>query len=229
MKKYLLMSALGLSVILSSCALILKGTKIDLPGENPVGLNGKSIDVVSGNVGRPEPMSNRTPVAFSAVITDATFADATGISSELSKYGITVGSLSAWGACVKFSGTAVLKNNNASVPAAITLSDVSAELTLKDVAVPAGVLFTLKTDPITASVTLTNQVGTNNYSFAADKLELCAKIEGANKDQLIGIIGSGGINTVSGLLKYSLDGVSNLTKGSSLTVEIISGKSYIIL
>ncbi len=229
MKKYLLISALGLSVILSSCGWILKGTKIDLPGENPVGLNGKSIDVGSSGAGRPELMSNRVAKAFNAAITDATFEDTPNISTELNKYGISVGGLTAWGACLKFSGTAVLKNNTAAVPTAITLSDVSAELTLKDPVQTAGLAFTLKTDPANASVTLNNTASTNNYSFDPTKLVLCARLETASLTQLVTILESGGTNTVSGTLKYSLDGISGLTIGSTLTLTFGTGNSYIIL
>jgi hypothetical protein len=229
MKKFLMVSALGLSVVLASCSLFLKGTKVDLPGNNPVGLNGSSLDVGVSGASRPELMSNRAAVVLQKAITPATFGDATGISSELNKYGITVSSLSAWGACIKFSGTAVLKNNTAPIPAVITLSDVSADLNLSDPAVPAGVSFTLKTNPANASVALNNQTGTNNYTFAANQLELCAKIEGANLVQLIGILEGGGTNTVSGVLKYSLDGVGGLTIGSSLTLIFADGTSYIIL
>jgi hypothetical protein len=228
LKKYLLMSALGLSVILSSCALLLKGTKIDLPGNNPVGLNGKSIDVVSDSVGRPEPMSNRIAKAFTATITDAPFEDTPNISTELNKYGISVSGLTAWGACVKFSGSAVLKNNSGAVPSAITLSDVAAELTLKDAA-NAGISFTLKTDPATASVTLNNTPSTNNYTFDPSKLVLCVKLETASLTQLVSILESGGTNTASGTLKYSLDGISGLTPGSSLTMIVETGNSFIIL
>lgn len=228
MKKYLLVSALGLSVILSSCGWLLKGTKIDLPGENPVGLNGKSIDVGSSGAGRPELMSSRVAKAFNAAITDAPFEDTPNISTELNKYGISVGGLTAWGACLKFSGSAVLKNNTAAVPAAITLSDVSAELVLKDPVQTAGITFTLKTDPATASVTL-NNTSTNNYSFDPSKLVLCAKLQTASLTQLVGILESGGTNTVSGTLKYSLDGIGGLTPGSTLTLTFGAGSSYIIL
>jgi hypothetical protein len=227
LKKYLLVSALGLSVILSSCGWLLKGTKIDLPGDNPVGLNGKTIDVGSSGAGRPELMSNRVAKAFNAAITDATFADTPNISTELNKYGISVGGLTAWGACLKFSGTAVLKNNTAAVPAAITLSDVSAELTLKD-AVTAGISFTLKTDPATASLTL-NNTSANNYSFDPNKLVLCARLETASLTQLVTILEAGGTNTTSGTLKYSLDGISGLSAGSTLTLTFGIGSSYIIL
>ncbi len=226
MKKYLLISALGLSVILSSCFLI-KGLRVEVPGENPVGLNGKSIDVGSSGVGRPELMSNRVAKAFNAAITDATFEDTPNISTEFNKYGISVGGLTAWGACVKFSGSATLKNNTAAVPAAITLSDVSAELTLKD-AINAGISFTLKTDPANASVTLNNTTA-NNYSFDPSKLVLCARLETASLTQLVGILESGGTNTVSGTLKYSLDGISGLSAGSTLTLTFGAGSSYIIL
>jgi hypothetical protein len=227
-KKYLLISALGLSVILSSCGFFLKGTKVELPGENPVGLNGKSIDVGSSGAGRPELMSNRVAKAFNAAITDATFEDTPNISTELNKYGISVGGLTAWGACIKFSGSAVLKNNTAAVPAAITLSDVSAELTLKDPVQTAGLAFTLKTDPATASVTL-NNTSANNYTFDPSKLLLCARLETASLSQLVSILESGGTNTVSGTLKYSLDGISGLTPGSTLTLTFGVGSSYIIL
>jgi hypothetical protein len=226
-KKYLLASTLGLSVILSSCGWIFKGTKVDLPGENPVGLNGKSIDLGANGAGRPELMSNRVAKAFTAAITDGTFEDTPNISTELNKYGISVSGLTAWGACLKFSGTAILKNNTAAVPAAITLSDVSAELTLKD-AVNAGISFTLKTDPANASVILNNTTA-NNYTFDINKLELCARLETASLVQLVSILESGGLNTANGTLKYSLDGISGLSVGSSLTLTIGIGKSYIIL
>ncbi len=226
MKKYLLISALGLSVILSSCFLI-KGLRVDVPGDNPVGLNGKSFDVGSSGAGRPELMSSRVAKTFSAVITDTSFGDTPNISTELNKYGISVGGLTAWGTCVKFSGGAVLKNNTAAVPAAITLSDVSAELTLKDAA-NAGISFTLKTDPANASVTLNNTTA-NNYSFDPAKLVLCARLETASLTQLVGILESGGTNTVSGTLKYSLDGIAGLTPGSTLTLTFGVGSSYIIL
>lgn len=228
MKKYLLISALGLSVILSSCGFILKGTKIDLPGENPVGLNGKSIDVGSSGAGRPEPMSNRVGKAFNAAITNAPFEDTPSISFELNKYGISVGGLTAWGACVQFSGSAVLKNNIGVVPSAITLSDVSAELTLKDPVQTTGLAFILKTVPATASVTLNNTTA-NNYTFDPSKLVLCAKLETASLTQLVSILESGGTNSVSGTLKYSLDGISGLTPGSTLTLTFGAGSSYIIL
>jgi hypothetical protein len=227
-KKYLLISALGLSVILSSCGFFLKGTKIDLPGENPVGLNGKSIDVGSSGAGRPELMSSRVAKAFNAAITDAPFEDTPNISTELNKYGINVGGLTAWGACLKFSGSATLKNNTAAVPAAITLSDVSTELVLKDPVQTAGIAFTLKTDPANASVTLNNTTA-NNYTFDPSKLVLCARLETASLNQLVSILESGGTNTVSGTLKYSLDGIAGLTPGSTLTLTFGVGSSYIIL
>ena len=229
MKKYLLISALGLSVILSSCGWLLKGTKIDLPGENPVGLNGKTIDVGSSGAGRPELMSNRVAKAFNATIADAPFEDTPNISTELNKYGIRVDSLTAWGACIKFSGSALLKNNTAAVPGAITLSDVSAELTLKDAVQTAGIAFTLKTDPATASVTLNNTANTNSYTFDTSKLMLCARLETASLTQLVSILESGGTNTASGTLKYSLDGISGLSAGSTLTLTFGAGSSYIIL
>ncbi len=229
MKKYVLIYALGLSVILSSCGWLLKGTKIDLPGDNPVGLNGKTIDVGSSGAGRPELMSSRVTKAFNAAITDATFADTPNISTELNKYGINVGGLTAWGACLQFSGSAILKNNSAAVPATITLSDASAELTLKDAVQTAGIAFTLKTNPATASVTLNNTASTNNYTFDPKKLVLCARLETASLTQLVTILEAGGTNTTSGTLKYSLDGISGLSAGSTLTLTFGIGSSYIIL
>ncbi len=116
MKKFLMVSALGLSVVLASCSLFLKGTKVDLPISNPIGLDGKSIDVGVSGAGRPELMSNRAAVALQKEFTPETFGDAKGISDELGKYGITVSSLSAWGACLKFSGTAVLTTTTTPIP-----------------------------------------------------------------------------------------------------------------
>jgi hypothetical protein len=229
MKKYFLISILGLSVILSSCGWFVKGTRVDLPGDNPVGLNGKSIDVTASGAGRPELMSNRVAKAFSSAITDSTpFKDTPNIASTLNTYGISVSGLTAWGACIKFSGTAVLKNNSTAVPTTITLSDVSAELVLKD-ATTLGVAFTLKTDPTNASVTLNNTASTNNYTFDANKLELCVKLEGATIGQIVSILEQGGDNTSSGTLKYSLDGISGLTAGSTLTLTVATGNSYLIL
>jgi hypothetical protein len=227
LKKILMVSMLSLAAILASCSLLLKGTKVDLPGDNPVGLNKSSLDVGVSGAGRPELMSNRVSVALQKAITPATFEDTPNISTELNKYGISVGGLTAWGACIKFSGSAVLKNNTGAVPTAITLSDVSAELTLND-PVTAGLAFTLKTDPTNASVTLNNTSG-NNYTFDPSKLVLCARLETASLTQLINILESGGTNTVSGTLKYSLDGISGLTTGSTLTLTFGIGYSWIIL
>jgi hypothetical protein len=232
MKKRMMVSVLGLSVLLSGCGFLIglfgKGTRVDLPGENPIGLQGKAIDVSASSIGRPELMSNRAAVALQKAIDPTTFDDATGISTELSKYGLSVSNFTAWGVCLKFTGSAVLTSTVTPIPATITLSDVSAELNLKDAAVPNGINFTLKTEPANASVALTNAAGTNNYSFDANKLQFCARVEGATLVQIINVLESGGANTVSGLLKYSLDGTSTLTN-SILKLNFGVGNSYIIL
>ena len=232
MKKIFMVAMLGLSVILSGCGLLIgifgRGTRIDLPGEDPIGLQGKAIDVGLSGAGRPEPMSSRVAVSLSKAIDPATFADATGISAKLGEYGLSVSNFTAWGACLKFTGTAVLTTTITPIPATITLGDVSAELNLKDAAVPNGINFTLKTDPANTSVPLNNTAGTNTYSFDADKLHFCARVEGATLVQIIGVLEGGGTNTISGTLKYSLDGVSALTSGS-LKLTFGVGNSYIIL
>jgi hypothetical protein len=232
MKKRMMVSVLGLSVLLSGCGFLIglfgKGTRVDLPGENPIGLQGKAIDVSASSIGRPELMSNRAAVALQKAIDPTTFDDATGISTELSKYGLSVSNFTAWGVCLKFTGSAVLTSTVTPIPATITLSDVSAELNLKDAAVPNGINFTLKTEPANASVALTNAAGTNNYSFDANKLQFCARVEGATLVQIINVLESGGANTVSGVLKYSLDGTSTLTN-STLKLIFGVGNSYIIL
>jgi hypothetical protein len=224
MKKILLISALGLSVILSSCGWFLKGTRVDLPGNDPFGLNGKTFDLGTSAVGRPEPMSSRVIVTSTKPISSI-FEDGTSsISSELSKYGLSVGGLTAWGACLKFAGTAVLTTTDLTIPTTLTLSDVSAELTLKDAAANVSLVF--KTDPATASFALTNTAGTNNYIFAAKNLQLCTELKGTSLEQLVGILESGGTNTLSGLLKYTFD-TGSLTNGSMRFV-VESTPSYII-
>ena len=232
MKKRMMVSVLGLSVLLSGCGFLIglfgKGTRVDLPGENPIGLQGKAIDVSATSVGRPELMSSRAAVALQKALDPATFNDATGISAELGKYGLSISNFTAWGVCLKFTGSAVLTTTVTPVPATITLGDVSAELNLKDAAVPNGINFTLKTEPANASVALTNAAGTNNYSFDTNKLQFCARVEGATLLQIISVLESGGANTVSGVLKYSLDGTSTLTN-STLKLTFGVGNSYIIL
>ena len=232
MKKRMMVSVVGLSVLLSGCGFLIglfgKGTRVDLPGENPIGLQGKAIDVSATSTGRPELMSNRAAIALQKALDPTTFDDATGISAKLGEYGLSVSNFTAWGVCLKFTGSAVLTSTITPVPTTITLSDVSAELNLKDAAVPNGINFTLKTEPANASVALTNAAGTNNYSFDANKLQFCARVEGATLVQIISVLESGGANTVSGVLKYSLDGTSTLTN-STLKLTFGVGNSYIIL
>jgi hypothetical protein len=223
MKKHLLISALGLLVILSSCGLF--PFRVDLPGDNPVGLNGKSIDVTPNDAGRPELMSSRTPVALEKTFSSDPFADLPSITDKLKEYGFSLNNIRIYGACIKFTGTALLTTTITPIPAAITLSNVSAELSIKDAAVPLGLSFIMKTDPATAAVTLNNQAGTNNYTFDANGLQLCVQLEGAKIAQLVGILESGGPNTTSGKLKYSLDGASSLTNGT-LTLTIGRGNSF---
>jgi hypothetical protein len=225
LKKILMVSTLGLSVILASCGLF--PVRIDLPGDNPVGLNGKSFDVGVSGAGRPELMStSRTPVALEKPITGDPFPDTPGITLKLNENGFSVGNIREYGACMKFTGTAELTTTVTPIPAAITLSDVSVELSMKDAAVPLGLSFIMKTAPATAAVTLGNQAGTNKYTFDANSLQLCFQLEGAKIAQLVSILESGGANTASGKLKYSLDGVSGLTN-STLKLTFGTGSSYI--
>jgi hypothetical protein len=127
---------------------------------------------------------------------------------------------------MKFTGTAELTTTVTPIPAAITLSDVSVELSMKDAAVPLGLSFIMKTAPANAAVTLGNQAGTTKYTFDANSLQLCFQLEGAKIAQLVSILESGGANTASGKLKYSLDGVSGLTN-STLKLTFGTGSSYI--
>jgi hypothetical protein len=224
MKKILMVSALGLSVVLASCGLF--PIRIDLPGDNPIGLIQRSVDIGVGGAGRPELMSSRTPVALEKDISSDPFADIPSITAKLTENGFSLNNVRAYGACIKFTGTAMLTTTITPIPAAITLSNVSAELSLKDAAVPLGLSFIMKTDPATAAVTLNNQAGTNNYTFDANGLQLCVQLEGAKITQLVGILESGGPNTTFGKLKYSLDGVNSLTNGT-LRLTFGSGSSFI--
>jgi hypothetical protein len=225
LKKILMVSALGLSVILASCGLF--PVRVDLPGNNPIGLIQKSVDIGVGGAGRPELMStSRTPVALEKDISSDPFEDTPSITAKLKENGFSINNIREYGACIQFTGTAVLTTTIIPIPAAITLSNVSAELSLKDAAVPLGLSFILKTAPANAAVTLNNQVGTNNYTFDANSLQLCVQLEGAKIAQLVGILESGGANTTSGKLKYTLDGVGSLTNGK-LTLTFGTGGAYI--
>jgi hypothetical protein len=234
MKKIKLgLAALG-AVALSSCLGLVKGTPVDT-GADPFGLARSHVDVGLTHTGTIQTSGASTrvapaPVTKSVPLPSASFNDITDFNTYAAKLSSTVKDLTSWTPCYGFKSATVKSFTvGTTLPSKITLSSVSAVINIQD-GVSPQVSVTLKTDPATATIELTKDAGAGaTYTVSATNNKLCVVIPGSELVALNTIISSGGKNTVTGNLTYTVNQDQTIGGTPTLDLEFDAGSSTLIL